>query len=95
MINYKEEFKKARETGKVIGQNFKENPTYVMSEDLLKVGYCCPHCKQYDFNIRDEIIDCYITPMDMDFMCEHVEYSWTEDCKCGLCGGLYSRDSGC
>lgn len=95
MENYKEGFKKAREIGKGKSFKFKEKPTYVMSEDLLKVGYWCPHCKQYDFNKQDQVIDRYETPSDIEFMCDNVEYSWTEDCKCSLCGGLYSRDNGC
>lgn len=37
----------------------------------------------------------YETPSDIEYMCNHIEYSWTEDCKCGNCGKMYSQSNGC
>lgn len=96
MENLENVLNKVRETGKgYVNNKFKENPTHVMGGDLLKDGYWCPHCKQYDMNKNSEVIDRYEIPSDIEFMFNHTEYSWTEDCRCKLCGGLYSHNNGC
>ena len=96
MKHYEEVLKKARITGKgYIHYKFKEKATYIKSGDLIKDGYRCPHCKQYDIKKDVEVIDKYETPEDINFMINDVGYSWTEDCKCRLCGELYSQSNGC
>lgn len=79
---------------------FKEQATYKMAIN----GFDCPHCGAAHGNHvnygdtnngRCKIIDKYEIPIDVEFMHKHTGYSWTEDCKCGNCGKMYSRGNGC
>lgn len=98
---YEEKFKIARETGKGRVVRFQEKPAYTEAVN----EYDCPHCGA-EFgnhpnwgrtNKGGKIVDHnnYETPSDIEFMCNHVGYSWTEDCKCGNCGEMYSQSNGC
>lgn len=86
----------SRELGKGYAlDKFQEEPTYTIGGDLLKDGYRCPHCKKHNINKGAEVIKRYGTPNNIEFMFNHTGYSWTEDCRCALCGGLYSQKNGC
>lgn len=98
MEDYKKQLNLAKKTGKGIACKFQQKPTY---EEVVD-GYKCPYCNaEYGeaSNCEDGgkpiVFDHYETPVDVEFMCNHVGYSWTEDCKCGNCGKMYSRGNGC
>ncbi|MGL4571731.1 MAG: hypothetical protein ACRCVJ_11780 [Clostridium sp.] len=100
MMDYKEKLKETRNTGKGIALKFKENETYINAIS----GWDCPHCGAYmgdhpDYYDTNKgkvlIVDTYEIPNDIKYMCEKIGYSWTEDCKCGNCGKLYSQNNGC
>lgn len=94
-MDYKEILEKARKTGKgFANNNFKEKATYIKSGCLIKNGYTCPHCQKHD-GYMDKVLESYETPEDIEYMCNKGGYSWTEDRRCNLCGGLYSLDNGC
>lgn len=102
-MNYEEKLNKARKTGKGIVSRFQEKPNYKMA---VGEGYDCPYCGAYHgYKMNGNKCcydkpcitnkDIYEIPNDIKFMCEHGEYSWTEDCKCANCGKMYSQNDGC
>ncbi|MFH0334605.1 hypothetical protein [Clostridium perfringens] len=87
----KELIENGRKTGKGIVIDFQENPTYIKAIN----GLHCPHCGALNGGENKQIIRKYETPLNIKCMMEEVGYSWTEDCKCGVCNKLYSRGNGC
>ncbi|MFR0045462.1 MAG: hypothetical protein ACLRWO_02965 [Clostridium butyricum] len=103
-MEYKDKLKNARKTGEGIISRFQEKANYKMA---IREGYDCPHCGAYhgykiddsgepiyrlDKNVSHDI---YETPSNIEFMCNHTGYSWTEDCECANCGKTYSQNNGC
>ncbi|MCH1964356.1 hypothetical protein MCG45_16120 [Clostridium perfringens] len=82
---------KAKETGNGIIFNFQEIPTY--KEAINK--YDCPHCGASFGGGTSNVMKRYEVPSDIEYMMGNVGYTWTEDCKCFICGNLYSQHNGC
>lgn len=98
---YQEELIESRKTGRGISVRFQESENHLPAIN----NYDCPYCGakygeptgwEYSNKSKKIIIsDKYETPKDIEFMCNHIGYSWTEDCKCGNCGKIYSQHNGC
>ncbi|MGL6184800.1 MAG: hypothetical protein ACRC1T_05415 [Clostridium chrysemydis] len=82
---------KAKKTGNGIVSDFQETPTY--KEAINK--YDCPHCGARFWGGTSNVIKQYEITSDIEYMMENVGYAWTEDCKCLICGKLYSQHNGC
>ena len=99
-MSYSEKIKQARERKWGIASKFQEKENYKMSD-----SFNCSHCGAYhgykmngnepDYSLEKKVVDHYEIPSDIEYMSNHVEYSWTEDCKCANCGELYSCHNGC
>ncbi|HGM3774716.1 TPA: hypothetical protein ACKOHV_003028 [Clostridioides difficile] len=79
----------AKLTGNGLALRYKEKPSFRLSIE----DYKCPYCKNERNN--ESYSDWYETAEDIKNMIENDGYSWTEDCKCGVCGSIFSMRNGC